>query len=377
MIGRNVKGLSELIRQHEETVRLLESYLAKYLKNPHKLPASRPMCKPAKGDHSYSRRQKVDAIEYLTERMQRLELEIQRGRDNIDMRNPMPYGFSSYNTMPEAHAAAYRARRKHKKGVTVKLAPAPEDIIWDNLPLSKASRRWKKFTNTLWVALLTVIWIAPNAMIAIFLSNLNNLGRVIPSLMAPLQRNWKSWAVVQGVAAPAILSLFYLLLPILFRRLSIRAGDTTKTSRERHVVHQLYAFFIFNNLVVFTIFSAIFQFVSAVVKATKDRQNAWDAIRAGEFGAKLLSALCNVSLFWVTWLLQRNLGAAVDLSQLFNLLWIWFAKTFMAPTPRQREEWTRPPPFDYASYYNYVRRSVLFPRLRDLLIDHSSSSMLP
>ncbi len=26
----------------------------------------------------------------------------------------------------------------------------------------------------------------------------------------------------------------------------------------------------------------------------------------------------------------------------------------MAPTPRQREEWLRPPPFDYASYYNYV-----------------------
>ncbi|KAF4948063.1 hypothetical protein F66182_18547, partial [Fusarium sp. NRRL 66182] len=28
-------------------------------------------------------------------------------------------------------------------------------------------------------------------------------------------------------------------------------------------------------------------------------------------------------------------------------------KTFMAPTPRQSIEWTAPPPFDYASYYNY------------------------
>jgi hypothetical protein len=26
----------------------------------------------------------------------------------------------------------------------------------------------------------------------------------------------------------------------------------------------------------------------------------------------------------------------------------------MSPTPRQLIEWTAPPPFDYASYYNYV-----------------------
>lgn len=355
VVGRDVKGLSELHRRHEETVRKLESYLAKYLKKPHKLPSKRPTCKTAKDDEAYGKPVKVDAIDYLTDRMQRLEAKIKQARDNIDIRRPMPYGFSSYDTVHEAHAVAFKARREGRKGVTFKLAPPPEDILWDNLPLTKQSRRWKKVGNTAWVALLTLIWIVPNAMIAIFLANLANLGKVSPGFKRSLDGNPKVWAAVQGIASPAVLSLFYLILPTIFRRLSIRAGDTTKTSREMHVIHQLYAFFIFNNLIIFTSFSAIWQFVTAVIKTTQINADIIAAVKAGELGTKLLGALCTVSPFWVTWLLQRNLGAAVDLSQVWNLFWIWFARTFMNPTPRQREEWMRPPPFDYASYYNYVR----------------------
>ena len=354
VIGREVKGLSELHRRHEMTVRQLESHLAKYLKNPRRLPARRPTCTTAKGDDAYGKQEVVDAIDYLTDRMQRLETKIKRAQDNIDMRRAMPYGFSSYDTAREAHTVAYRARRRNVKGAHIRLAPTPDDIIWDNLPLTKSARRWKKVGNTAWVALLTVIWIVPNALIAIFLANLSNLGRVWPAFKTSLEGNRKVWAAVQGIASPAILSLFYLVLPTIFRRLSVRAGDKTKTSRERHVIHQLYAFFIFNNLIVFTGFSTVFRFVSTVITLSKDHTDFWSVIRESHLGDHLLAALCAVSPFWVTWLLQRNLGAAVDLSQLWNLFVIWFAKTFMSPTPRQREEWMRPPPFDYASYYNYV-----------------------
>jgi hypothetical protein len=36
------------------------------------------------------------------------------------------------------------------------------------------------------------------------------------------------------------------------------------------------------------------------------------------------------------------------------MAWVWFAKTFLSPTPRQAIEWTAPPPFDYASYYHSI-----------------------
>lgn len=352
-VGRHVKDLPQLIQEHEEAVRKLESVLAKYLKHPDRLPPNRPTVRPFKGDRTEKPGEKVDAIDYLTERIQKLEEEVRHVRASVDKRNTMRFGFASWEMIEHAHAVAYTARKKHPEGTTIRLAPRPNDLIWENLPLSKQTRRWKQFLNVIWVSLLTLVWIAPNAMIAIFLSNLSNLGQFWPSFQTSLNANPGVWAAVQGIAAPAITSLVYLILPIIFRRLSMQAGDMTKTSRERHVFIHLYSFFVFNNLIVFSLFSAAWTFVSAVIDARNQDQNVWQAIREGELYAKVMSALCNVSPFWVTWLLQRNLGAAIDLAQLITLFWVWFSKTFMSPTPRQAIEWTAPPSFDYASYYNY------------------------
>lgn len=347
-VGRNVQELPELVKEHNKTVRELEYVLAKYLKNPDKLPINRPTIRPAGRSTG-----KVDAIEYLTRRIQELEMKIKDVREVIDRRNAMPYGFASWEQIEQAHTVAYAARNKSPQGAAVQLAPRPNDIIWENLPLTKRARTWKKTVNVIWVIILTVVWVAPNAMIAVFLADLPNLGLLWPRFQKSLDAHSKGWAVVQGIASPALMSLFYLILPIIFRRLSIRAGDITKTIREQHVIHNLYAFFVFNNLIIFSLFSAAWGFVTAVVDKTKEHESAWQAIKDGQFYVKLMISLCSSSPYWVTWLLQRNLGAAIDIAQLIQLSWIWYIKTFMAPTPRQTIEWTAPQPFDYASYYNY------------------------
>ena len=352
-IARNVKELPELIEEHEENVRKLEEVLAKYLKNPNKLPPNRPTCTPSKKDSSYIKGQKVDAIDYLSDRIRELEVKIREVRESVDQRNAMPYGFASYDSIDVAHSVAYAGRKQHPYGTNVRLAPRPNDVIWNNLPLNKQARRGRRITNNLWIALLTLIWIVPNALLAVFISNLSNLGRVWPAFDTELHRDPKLWAVVQGVAAPAITSLFYFFLPTAFRRLSTKAGDLTKTSRERHVYAKLYSFFVFNNLLVFSLFGALWQFTTVVIKARNSGLNVHDAILAGDFWDKTMIAMCSVSTFWITWLLQRNLGAAVDVSQMANLAWGSFSRRFLSPTPRQVIELTAPPAIDYASYYNY------------------------
>ncbi|CAI7635422.1 unnamed protein product [Penicillium glandicola] len=352
-IGRNVRDLPRIIKEHEEVVRKLESVLAKYLKNPDRLPAKRPTLRPPRKQRNQLSGSKVDAIDYLTVRIRVLEEEIKHGRASIDRRNAMPYGFASWDNIEHAHAVAWNARRKHPEGTTITLAPRPSDIIWENLPLTKSARKWKRLVNFVWVTCLTLVWIVPNGLIAIFLSNLSNLGLVWPAFQTSLATNPNVWAAVQGIASPALTSLVYLALPVIFRRLSIQGGSKTKTSRERHVLGHLYAFFVFNNLIVFSLFSAAWYFVTFVIDKTNDHEDAWQAILESRMYAKLVSALCTVSPFWVTYLLQRNLGAAIDLVQLVTMVWVWFSKTFLSPTPRQAIEWTAPPPFDYASYYNY------------------------
>jgi hypothetical protein len=354
-IARNVKDLPELIDDHSNTVRKLESILAKYLKNPDKLPSTRPTLRPSKKDRKANPTGKVDAIDYLTARIKDLEAQIKTVRESIDRRNPMGYGFATYERIEAAHTVAYAARNKHPQGVTIRLAPKPHDLIWKNLPLSKGARRSKRFVNSLWVALLTVVWIVPNALMAAFITRLANLAAVWPAFATSFNNpdNHTFWAVVQAVAVPGLTSLFYLCLPIIFRRLSTRAGDMTKTSREKHVTHKLYAFFVFNNLILFSLIGGVWSFVSIVIASRQAGVSVIDAITSGNLPSRIMVALCTVSPFWVTWLLQRNLGAAVDLAQFITLTWVWFARTFMSPTPRQAIEWTAPPAFDYASYYNY------------------------
>ena len=351
-IGRNVKELPDLIEEHEKTVRKLESVLSKYLKNPANLPSTRPTMKPSKKYRTNNAVNKVDAIDYLTEQIRELESEILHVRDSIDKRNPMPYGFASYEKIEDAHSVAWETKKKHPQGTTIRMAPRPNDLIWKNLPLSKKARRWKRLMVNFWISILTVVWIVPNALIAIFLSNLNNLALVWPDFRENFRRHPATWSAVQGIASPALMSLVYLILPIIFRRLFIRAGDTTKTSRERHVTTKLYAFFVFNNLIIFSAFSTVWAFIAAVINRDS-KKSVWDAITTEEFTSNMMYGLSAVSPFWLTWLLQRNLGAVVDLAQMISLSWIWICRTFMSPTPRQTIEWTAPPPFEYAVYFNY------------------------
>lgn len=356
-IARNVKILPELIKEHEKTVRKLEEVLAKYLKDPKNLPPKRPVCAPSEKDRSYgtyTKGQKVDAIDYLTQRIKDLEIEIKEVRLSVDKRNTMPYGFASYSDISEAHAIAYAAtKNKPTGGVVITLGPRPNDIIWDNMPLSKATRSRKRFIVTFWITVLTLLWIAPNAGIAMFLVNLSNLGLLWKEFGQSLADNRTFWGLVQGILNPALTSLILLVLPIIFRRLMMRAGDQTKSGRERHVVAKLYAFFVFNNLVIFSLFSSLFAFTSNLVKQINNGTDAGQAILKQKLGHALLISLCNISPFWVTWLLQRQLGAAIDLAQLWPLIYSFFRRKFFSPTPREMIELTAPPPIDYASYYNY------------------------
>jgi hypothetical protein len=142
----------------------------------------------------------------------------------------------------------------------------------------------------------------------------------------------------------------YMGVPIVFRRLFTHSGDVSKTSRERHVTARLYAFFVFNNLLVFSVFGSAWRFVASVI-AAQDR-GVWQAIQDGHLFSQLMTGLCNVSTFWLTWQMQRNLGAAIDLSQAWIFTYSWIQRKFFSPTPRELIELSAPQPFPYADYYN-------------------------
>ncbi|KAL5113476.1 hypothetical protein ACEQ8H_008640 [Pleosporales sp. CAS-2024a] len=349
-IGRNVKDLPNMIEAHSEAVRDLEKHLARYLRNPDRLPAKRPTCKVAKEDQFEHGTGKVDAIDYLSSRIARLEVDIRTVRESVDMRNAMSYGFASYTHIEDAHAVAYATRKKGPSGCDVYLAPKPHDLLWQNLAMSRRTRRARKFWDGLWIVLFTIAFIVPNILTSVFLSDFSHLGLVWKAFQTNLAAHPTGWSIAQGILAPLVQTLMYMGVPVVFRRLFTHSGDVSKTSRERHVTARLYAFFVFNNLLVFSIFGSAWRFVATVV-AAHDR-GVWQAIRDGHLFSQLMTGLCNVSTFWLTWQMQRNLGAAIDLSQAWIFMWSWIQRKFFSPTPRELIELSAPQPFPYADYYN-------------------------
>lgn len=349
-IGRNVKDLPKLIEAHDEAVRDLERHLAKYMRDPKHLPNKRPTCKATKDDIGVHGKGKLDAIDYLTDRIARLETRIKEVRESVDMRNPMSYGFASYTHIEDAHAVAHASRKKGPAGCDVYLAPKPNDLLWQNLPMTRRTRRVRAFWDGLWIVLFTFAFIVPNILTSVFLSDFSHLGLVWPAFQTNLLAHPTSWAIAQGIVAPLVQTLMYMGVPVVFRRLFTHSGDVSRTSRERHVTARLYAFFVFNNLLVFSVFGSAWRFVAAVVAAQD--QGVWEAIRSGHLFTKVMTGLCNVSTFWLTWQMQRNLGAAIDLSQAWIFLWTWMQRTFFSPTPRELIELSAPQPFPYADYYN-------------------------
>ncbi|KAK6538605.1 hypothetical protein TWF694_010183 [Orbilia ellipsospora] len=355
-IARDTRELPKLVKKHEKAVRKLEGVLAKYLSNPDWLPPNRPTMKPFKEDRRAKGSGKIDAIEYLDQRIRKLETRIKEIRNNIDLKNPLPYGFVSFSTVENAHTVAYSVHKKKKiEGTKIKLAPKPMDLLWENLAKTKRQRRWNRTWGWALYVFLTVVWTVPNAFIATFLANFNRIGALWPEFATLAKRHPNFWALMQGVLAPLVTAGVFLLLPTIMRRISARQGDITKTARERHALAKLFSFFIFNNLFIFTILGTIWNFVAQVVAETGgvSRKTAIAAILDFKLATQSITAVFGVSRFWIMYLLMRNMGALLDMVQLYTLFVRWYARKFLSPTPRELIEWSAPQPMDYAAYYNY------------------------
>ncbi|KAL7268213.1 hypothetical protein RUND412_009174 [Rhizina undulata] len=282
-IARNVKELPELIEQHSKAVLKLGEYLSKYLKNPDKLPAKRPVCKPDKEDKSMNKDTKVDPIKYLDQIIRKLEAEIYKIRESIDNRDAMQYGFVSFPTISRAYIMAKAARGKHLKGTTITLASKPNDVIWLNLGRKKFKWRWNRFIGNVLFFLSSLLFVVPLTLIAVFVFNLHNISA--------------------SVAAPTITSIIYLLLPVIMRRISVWQGDLTKTARERHVTHKLYFFFVFNNLIIFTLFGTMWKIIVQLVNDAGNGGVTWAEVKFLGLTYKLAYAIYDISTYWITYLL--------------------------------------------------------------------------
>ncbi|GAA5931151.1 hypothetical protein JCM1841_002118 [Sporobolomyces salmonicolor] len=262
-IGRRVGALPALIKKHNEAVKDLEGVLTRYFKNPDRLPTSRPL-KRIGGFAGCVGGRKVDAIDYLTEKIQRLDERIEVARQQIQERKAENYGFASFESVPYAHIVAKTLRGKRRQGAHFELAPQPVDIIWENLTMGDGARTKNKFFGGVLLILLCGLYTIPLIAVAL-LANLAALSAYVDFINTWVNDYAWLFSAFVGIVPPLLTLLLQMTLPIIIRWIASLQGATTHSQSDRIVTARYSAFLFITQFIIFSLLGVIVQIISQVV----------------------------------------------------------------------------------------------------------------
>ncbi|RIA91460.1 hypothetical protein C1645_724172 [Glomus cerebriforme] len=356
VIARDVGKLPNLVIEREAAVRGLEEALVKYLIGPNKVADKRPRINLLFGA-------KFDSIEFYTNKIEIIETDINKLRENSAQGKALNYGFVSFESMLHAHSAARQLdsipsvgmRHKSFNAPTVQLAPMPKDIIWGSLSMPVAVRNTQRWVGRLFFLSLCFLWLIPLGFITTA-AQIRNIVKIFPFLKELLYEHDVITGIIESWITPLILAVFVIILPIILRYLTKAQGIITNSESERSVLGKLYLFFFVNNLILYTITSIAWDIVTKIKVSIDAGYLDLNDIKKDLFNSKFLDEIAEsvikVSFFWINYISLSGLFAAWDLAQFVQLIYIWFKKKILSPTPRNLKELSIPQGFDYPVYYN-------------------------
>jgi hypothetical protein len=267
LMGRHVRQLPEMIAEHEKYMQLLENALLLYLKNPNKLPDTRPTHYegwPLFGE-------KVDTIDYCTKKLQSLEERIYFIRSKGDSSYELDSSaFVSFGSVIDAYCAASKLSTIFKNPIltpNAKVSPHFEEIVWENVGLSAPMRKSRAlFAFTLLVT-LTICW----TWLCTFVSgmaSLDNIAQVSENLAKFITRNRALAVLVQHILGPLIMAILNYFLPSILRVIARIQGVNSLTGIEKSVLHKLF-FFLLYQFVILLVFAPIINGAIAFAKGER------------------------------------------------------------------------------------------------------------
>ncbi|GAA5992952.1 hypothetical protein JCM5350_003057 [Sporobolomyces pararoseus] len=349
-IGRRVGALPSLIEKHNETVKELEEVLTTYFKNPDRLPTNRP--KKRLGGWMGMGGKKVDAVDYLTEKIKNLDNRIEIARQQIHEKKPENYGFASFESVPYAHIVAKTLHGKRRLGSHFELAPQPIDIIWNNLTMSDGARMKNKFFGGLLLILLCGFYTIPLIAVAL-LANLAALSAYVGFIDTWVNNYSWLFSAFVGIVPPILTLVLQMVLPMIIRWIASLQGATTHSQSDRIVTARYSAFLFITQFIIFSLLGVAVQIISQVVVEVEghaSQEKVFNYLKT--IPHNIQSTYMIQSNYWLTVFPLRGASALFDLAQIISLLLVWFRTRMFGRTPREIREWTKPPIFDFPVYYS-------------------------
>ncbi|RLV91784.1 Calcium permeable stress-gated cation channel 1 [Spathaspora sp. JA1] len=270
---------------------------------------------------------KVDAIDYYTDQLEVIDREISRARTREY--SATSTAFLTMKSVAQAQMLAQAVLDPKVNHLITSLAPAPHDIRWDNLCLTRKERNTRIFTVTMAIGFVSIAMIYPVRFLASFL-NIKSISKVWPSLGNALKNSKWATTLITGLLPTYIFTIFNIIIPFFYVWISEKQGFTSHSDEELASVAKNFFYIFVNLFLVFTTFGT-----ASLSNTTKI---AYD----------LAQSLRDLSLFYVDFIILQGLGIfPFKLLLLGNLIRFPIESLIWCKTPRDYLKLYKPPVFNF------------------------------
>lgn len=287
------------------------------------------------------RTRRTDAIDHYEEKLRRLDEKIRAARQS----EPPAAGIA-FVTM-DSIAACQMAIQAHidpRPGqLLTKAAPSPSDVLWRNTYAPRGIRRLRSWAVTVFVSLLSVVWLGLVASLAGLLT-ICNLEKWFPNTVETLEQLPVLKALIETGLPTLLVSVLNVAVPYLYEYLSYQQGDISRGDVELSIISKNFFFSFFNIFFVFTVSSTainVFQLMNKLQDALRDT--------AG-FARLIANQVNKMSVFYTSFIMLQGLGLFPFRLLQFGSVALYPLYRMGAKTPRDFAGLAEPATFSYGFY---------------------------
>ncbi|TWU71030.1 hypothetical protein ED733_001194 [Metarhizium rileyi] len=316
-----------------ENARLLSSHQNR----PHVMEGDRPQMTIRHGP-LLLRGRKVDAIDYYEEKLRRIDEQIVQARkkeyEATDMALVTMDSVASCQMVIQARIDPRPGR------FLTKPTPSPSDLVWKNTYALRGVRRLKAWAITLFITVLTLVWIFPTAFLASLLS-ICTINGFLPRFAEWLSDHTVIRSFIQNSAPTLIVSLLNVSVPYLYDWLSNHQGMVSQGDVELSVISKNFFFTFFNTFFVFAVSRTGFEFFNVLRRFLKDTSLIPRIIARD---------VEDLSLFYTSFIILQGIGLMPFRILEVGSVCLFPISRWLSSTPRDFAELQKPPKFQYGFY---------------------------
>ncbi|PSR80215.1 hypothetical protein BD289DRAFT_71510 [Coniella lustricola] len=284
------------------------------------------------------RYKKTDAIDYYEEKLRRIDDKIRIARKKEY--EPVDQAFVTMDSIAACQMATQALIDPRPGQLLTKQAPAPSDVVWHNTYASKSSRRVRSWIITIFITILSILWLLPVAAFAGLLS-LCTIGKVFPDLAEFLNDHEIIKALVQTGLPTAVVSLLNVAVPFAYDYLSNQQGMLSQGEVELSIVSKNFFFTFFNIFLVFTVFGTASKIWTVLKDSFKDTTY---------IARQLAAQIQTLNVFYLNFIMLQGLGLFPFRLLEFGAVSLYPVNRLGAKTPRDFANTVMPPVFSYGFY---------------------------